>query len=97
MAFSSNDVAKIPMLKSCMNVDPGNIIADIELNLTATILNRGKTGFTHHPAQHHTASHCHADFLFFQLFFAQMLVLGMDLIGSRITAKIIWEWVTQFT
>ena len=49
MAFSSNDVAQIPMLKSCMNVDPGNIIADIELNLTATILNRGKTGFTHHP------------------------------------------------
>ncbi len=70
MAFSGDEITHIPMLKSAMGIRAGQFVIDIELNLSATILNRGKTGFSHHALENHAASYFDMNLLGGQFFFS---------------------------
>jgi len=52
---STDDVAQVPVLERVVDVDPGMIVGDVELNAAAHVLERREAGLAHHPLEQHAS------------------------------------------
>ena len=66
------------MLECAMDISSADFIANVKLNLPRTVLNCGKTGFTHHAFQNHTPSDFDHHLLSSQFFFIKAIVVRMQ-------------------
>ena len=73
-AFASDDVAQIPVLESFVRFFAHALVVDVKLNLTADVLDGGKTGFTHVALEHHSTNHLHLHLLLSQAFLIKLTV-----------------------
>jgi hypothetical protein len=63
MTFSADDIAQVPVFEVLVNIGANLFTLDIHLHTACAVLQRGETGFAHHPLQYHATRDAHRVFL----------------------------------